>query len=179
MARGTLVFGFGVATALALGWFAFPRVLYLRDVQPVQFRHKTHAEKSGTTNCGDCHSLREDGAFGGIPRMEACAACHAERIGTSRAEAVLVDSYIKKGRGTPWLELYRQPANVWFSHAIHTRLAKLSCQECHGVYGNGDGEPPHERSRISGYSRMVLDMNGCEDCHRKRGVEVSCLGCHE
>jgi hypothetical protein len=179
MARGTLVFGLGVAVALAAGWFAFPRALYLHAQQPVEFRHKTHAEKSGTAQCGDCHSFRDDGSFAGIPRIEACAACHADRIGTSRAEAVLVDSYIKKGRETPWLDNYRQPANVWFSHAIHTRLAKLSCQECHGAYGTGDGEPPYESNRISGYSRTVLDMNGCEDCHRKHRVEVSCLGCHK
>jgi menaquinone reductase, multiheme cytochrome c subunit len=179
MARSALVFGFGVATALAAGWFAFPRALYLRSEQPVAFHHKTHAEKSGTAQCGDCHSFREDGAFGGIPRMEACAACHAERIGTSQAEARLVDGYIKKGRETPWRELYGQPPNVWFSHTIHTRLAKLTCKECHGAYGGANDLPPYERNRVSGYSRKVLDMNGCEECHRQRGVEVSCLGCHE
>jgi hypothetical protein len=179
MARGGLVFGFGVVAALAAGWFAFPRTLYFRSEQPVAFRHKTHAEKSGTAQCGDCHSFREDGTFGGIPRTEVCAACHAERAGTSKAEATLVDAYIKKGRETPWLAVYRQPANVWFSHTIHTKLARLSCQECHGAYGDRDAQPPYERNRISGYGRRVLDMNGCEDCHRKRGVEVGCLGCHE
>jgi menaquinone reductase, multiheme cytochrome c subunit len=179
MTRGALVFGFGVATSLAAGWFAFPRALYFHGEQPVAFRHKTHAEKSGTAQCGDCHSFREGGAFGGIPRMEACAACHAERIGTSRAEAMLVDGYIKTGRETPWRELYRQPPNVWFSHTIHTRLAKLSCKECHGAYGDTNDLPPYERDRISGYSHEVMHMSGCEDCHRKRGVEVGCLGCHE
>lgn len=179
MARGALVFGFGVATALAAGWFAFPRALYFRSEQPVAFQHKTHAEKSGAAQCADCHSFREDGAFGGIPRMEACAACHAERVGKSQAEATLVDGYIKKGRETPWRELYRQPPNVWFSHTVHTRLAALTCQECHGGYGDADDLPLYERNRISGYSRKVMDMNGCEDCHRQRGVEVSCLGCHK
>ena len=111
--------------------------------------------------------------------MEACAACHAERIGTSRAEAMLVDGYIKKGQETPWREQYRQPPNVWVSHTLHTRLAKLTCQECHGAYGDANDLPPYERNRISAYSRKVMDMSRCEDCHRRRGVEVSCLGCHE
>lgn len=179
MTRSVLVFSFGAVTALAAGWFAFPRTLYVRSEQPVAFRHKTHAEKSGTAQCVDCHSFREDGTFGGIPRMEACAACHAEQVGTSKAEATLVNAYIKKGRETPWLVLDRQPQNVWFSHTIHTRLGHLTCQECHGAYGDRDEQLPFEADRISSYSRKVMDMNACEDCHRKRGVVVSCLGCHE
>ena len=174
MTRGSAAFGLGVAVALAAGWLVFPRALYVRHAQPLAFRHQIHAHKSGMAQCTDCHVLRADGTFAGIPRLDSCATCHAEPMGTSQGEAVLVSQYIKKGREVPWQESYRQPANVWFSHAIHTQQAKLKCAECH----EPDGQPD-DVNRISGYNRRALTMSDCEDCHRNRHVEVSCLGCHQ
>jgi menaquinone reductase, multiheme cytochrome c subunit len=191
--RSSIIFGCGLLVALAAGWYGFPRALYLQRQQPLEFRHKTHADKSGVTECTGCHVLREDGEFTGIPKMDTCAQCHAEKMGTSKAEATLVDHYIKKGQETPWLVYSQQPANVWFSHAIHTRRAGLACSECHGAYGRSDQSRTYAIDRISGYSRDIwghsisrlrnaphegMKMSDCEDCHHKRSVEVGCLGCH-
>ena len=85
--RNPLVFAFGVGVALFIGWVAFPRVLYSQKHQPLDFLHKTHAEKSGLTDCAECHVIREDGNFAGLPATEKCAGCHSERIGESKAEA--------------------------------------------------------------------------------------------
>ena len=52
MARGIVVFGLGVATSLAAGWFAFPRALYFRSKQPVGFHHKAHADSYITSRVG-------------------------------------------------------------------------------------------------------------------------------
>ncbi len=129
-----------------------------------------------------------------MPATEICAGCHAEKLGTSKSEATLVDDYVKPGRETPWLVSARQPANVWFSHAIHTRGGGLACSECHGNYGETDETRIYEQNRISGYSRDVwghsisrlrraphdgMKMSDCEACHRRHNVEVGCLGCHE
>lgn len=194
MPRTLLAFAIGFGAALAAGWGAFPRVLYQKKVQPIEFRHKTHAAKSGTSACGDCHALREDGAFAGIPATTSCAGCHGEPMGTTKAEAALVNDYVKPQRETPWLVYAQQPANVRFSHAIHTRLAGLKCEDCHGTQGETDALKPYEVNRISGYSRDIwgrsmsrlrraphegMKMADCEDCHRKRGVEAGCLGCHQ
>lgn len=194
MARNTFFFGFGLAVALFVGWIVFPRVLYVQKHQPVDFLHKTHAEKSGVADCAECHTIREDGTFAGLPPMEKCAACHSDRIGDSKAEATLVDSYIKAGHETPWFVYSRQPANVWFSHAIHVKRAGLACTECHSTYGESDQVRVYQVNRISGYSRDIwghsisrlrraphegMKMSDCEDCHRRRNVEVGCLGCHE
>jgi hypothetical protein len=126
--------------------------------------------------------------------MEKCAACHSERIGESKAEAILVNNFIKPGHETPWLVYAQQPANVWFSHAIHVKRAGLVCTECHSTYGASDRVRVYEVNRISGYSRDIwgqsmsrlrraphegMKMSDCEDCHRRRKVEVGCLGCHE
>lgn len=194
MARNTFVFGLGVAVALLVGWVAFPQALYVKKHQPLDFLHKTHAEKSGMADCNECHTLREDGTFAGRPAMEKCAACHSDKIGESKAEAVLVDNYIKPGHETPWLVYARQPANVFFSHAIHLKRAGLKCAECHSTYGESDQLRLHEVNRISGYSRDICGhsmsrlrrvpnegkkMSDCEGCHKRNNVEVGCLGCHK
>ena len=56
MARKLFFFGFGLAVALFAGWIAFPRALYVQKPQPLDFLHKTHAEKSGVADCAECHS---------------------------------------------------------------------------------------------------------------------------
>ena len=194
MRRFLVMFGLGFVVALAAGWWVFPRVLYVKKAQPLEFRHKTHAEKSGIADCGECHVLRDDGAFAGLPPMEKCAGCHADKIGESKAEATLVDSYIKPAHETPWLVSARQPANVWFSHAIHVKRGGLQCQECHANYGDSDQMKIYEVSRISGYSRDIsgksiarmrrlpgdgMNMSDCEECHHAHHVEAGCLGCHK
>jgi len=156
--RSLLVFGFGFAVALVAGWVAFPRALYVRRQQPLEFHHKTHSEKSGLAQCDSCHVVGSDGEFSGIPRMEVCAGCHAEKLGSSESEAILVDDYLKPAKETPWLVYSRQPANVWFSHAIHTRRASLACTDCHGSYGESDQARIYQQNRISGYSRDIGDI---------------------
>jgi len=194
MKRSLTMFALGVAVALLAGWIAFPRALYVQRQQPLLFLHKTHAEKSGIADCGECHVIRDDGSFAGIPAMEKCAGCHSERIGDSKAEATLVDNYIKPGHETPWLVYAQQPSNVWFSHAIHVKRAGLSCTECHSTYGQSDQVKTYELNRISGYSRDIwghsisrlhraahdgMKMSDCEDCHHQHQVDVGCLGCHK
>ena len=194
MRRNILIFGFGVFVALLVGWVMFPRVLYSQKHQPLDFLHKTHAEKSGVADCGECHTIREDGTFAGLPAMEKCAGCHSEAMGQSKAEATLVNGYIKPGTETPWLVYSRQPANVWFSHAVHVKRAGLACTECHASFGESDQVKIYEVNRISGYSRDIwghsisrlrrapyegMKMSDCEECHERHKVEVGCLGCHE
>jgi len=194
MRRSLLVFGLGVMVAMLAGWVVFPRALYMRKPQPLEFRHKTHAEKSGLADCNECHALRDDGTFAGLPAMEKCAGCHAERIGETKAEATLVNNYIKQGHETPWQVYAQQPPNVWFSHSIHLKRAGLKCEDCHANYGASDQVKVYEVNRISGYSRDIwghsisrlhraphdgMKMSDCEDCHRQHNADVGCLGCHK
>ena len=192
--RNTIAFGVGLIFALFAGWFVFPRVLYIQKHQPLAFLHKTHADKSGVAECSECHAFRDDGSFAGLPSSEKCAGCHSERIGESKAEATLVNDFIKPAHETPWLVYSRQPANVWFSHAIHVRRAGLACIECHSTYGESDQVRVLEVNRISGYSRDIwghsisrlrraphegMKMSDCEECHQRHNLEVGCLGCHQ
>jgi ribosomal protein L34E len=189
--RGTLLFLAGFVGVLSAGWFGFPRAAYERQNQPVQFSHKAHREKADM-KCEDCHAILGDGAFSGIPGIAKCAECHAAPLGTTKEEERMIKQYIEPQREIPWLVYARQPQNVRFSHATHSKLAKLTCERCHQAHGASDSLRPLERDRVSGYSRDLssdaelpvrkragLDMDDCMRCHDQRGVEDSCLACHK
>jgi len=184
----------GAVVALGAGWVAFPRVLYRRAAQPLQFSHRLHTGERVGLACEECHALAADGRFSGIPRIEKCAACHAEPQGKTADEKRLVEEYVAKGLEIPWLVYSRQPENAYFSHAPHLKLAKLKCEQCHGPQGEGDSLRPFERNRISGYSRDIwgrsisrlrrarwegMKMDDCSRCHARSGVRESCLTCHK
>ena len=190
--RGTLLFVAGFAAVLSAGWIAFPRAEYESQNQPVQFSHKVHRDKAGM-KCDDCHAIREDGTFSGIPAVDKCAGCHGAPMGTTDAEKRMIKRFIEPNREIPWLVYARQPENVSFSHAFHVKLAKLACERCHHTHGDSDSLRPFERDRVSGYSRDILgevalrvadrrpsmQMDDCIGCHEQRGVQDSCLGCHK
>jgi hypothetical protein len=178
---GKIIFLTGALAALGAGWAGFPRALYSSRPQPVEFSHKVHADKAGTA-CEDCHALRADGSFAGIPAFEKCTGCHAAAMGTSAAEKAFIDGYVTPGREPVWESYARQPENVYFPHAAHLKLAKLKCERCHGGHGATDKPRPVEIDRISGYSRDVwrgMKMDDCVACHREQHLEHSCLDCHK
>jgi hypothetical protein len=175
-----LFFTIGFVAVLAAGWVGFPRTLYTSSKQPLEFNHRLHQEKA-SQKCVDCHSITADGAFTGTPALAGCAGCHAEPMGTTANEKVLVAAWVKPGREIPWQSYARQPMNVRFSHAVHLNLGKLTCDTCHGPHGNTTKVASYQQDRISGYSRhsVSMTMSDCENCHRQKGVEAGCLGCHK
>lgn len=193
--RGTIGFLSGAAVALLAGWVAFPQFLYQRTGQPLQFNHKAHADKA-SMECKDCHSVGDDGRFSGIPGVTKCAECHSAPLGATDAEKTLIDTYVANNREIPWKVYSRQPANVWFPHAVHLSRGKLACEECHDGHGKTERLRPYEQNRISGYSRDIwgatlartsapgakrpgMKMSDCEDCHATKKVVLGCLGCHQ
>jgi hypothetical protein len=191
--RGRGAFLLGLGTALAAGWGLFPRVLYERIEQPLQFSHSVHAGEDVGLACDDCHYFEDDGQFTGIPSVSMCADCHEEPLGESEAERRLVEEYVTPGKEIPWLVYSRQPDNTRFPHAEHVVLAELECATCHGDHGATDSLRPYERNRVSGYSRDIwgrsmtrlrnaewegMKMGDCSGCHRKNEVVESCLDCH-
>jgi menaquinone reductase, multiheme cytochrome c subunit len=176
--KTTFPFLAGAVLAVAAGWTAVPRVVNKTRLQPVDFSHKVHAEKAGA-KCEDCHALREDGSFAGLPTLEKCSGCHAAAMGSTAAEKRFIDEYVTPAREPVWASYARQPENVWFPHAAHVKRGSLKCAECHGTIESSDSLPRHREDRISGYSSEVMGMNACIDCHRKNKLEHSCLDCHK
>lgn len=194
--RGSIAFLGGIAAALCAGWIAFPRVLYKTESQPIQFSHRVHTGDKVMAKCEDCHTIAADGHFSGIPRLEKCSACHQAPLTDKADEKALIDKYVTPNREIPWLSYSRQPENVWFSHATHTKKAELACERCHGDHGKTDKLRPYQENRISGYSRDIwgesisrisfrplahpgMKMDDCVRCHEERGVSTSCMGCHK
>jgi hypothetical protein len=183
-----------MVTMLTVGWFAFPRALYRKIDQPVQFSHRVHTSDKVGLTCDGCHAFTDDGRFAGIPRIEQCVGCHSQAQGTTPDEKLVVEKYVTPNREIPWLVYARQPENVNFSHAPHLKLAQLKCEQCHGPHGSSDSLRPFEENRISGYSRDIwghsisrmrnsawegMKMDDCSRCHSRQGVSTGCLDCHK
>lgn len=176
--RKTLPFAAGLLVALAAGWAAFPRAIYKSSSQPVEFSHKVHAETAGQ-KCEDCHTFRDDGTFAGLPRLEQCAGCHAAPAGSTAAEKSFIENYVTPGREPQWAVYARQPENVYFSHVTHVKAGRMKCEECHRDESKADKPRPYREERISGYSQETQSMDACIDCHRRKGLEHSCMECHK
>ncbi|MBE0657741.1 MAG: cytochrome c3 family protein [Bryobacteraceae bacterium] len=190
--RSAIFFLTGVAMMLLGGWVGLPKVLYKQQAQPLDFSHKAHVVKA-EMDCTGCHDFREDGSFAGVPKLDNCAGCHAEPVGTTANEKKLVEAHVTPEKEIGWLVYSKQPINTRFSHAIHVKKAELKCERCHGEHGKTETLRPYEYNVVSGYSRDIwgrsvsrlrrashegMKMDDCMDCHKEKGAVAGCLGCH-
>jgi hypothetical protein len=182
MMRSLILFGIGLLAAWSAGWYATARALYVEKAQPLAFNHLAHTGEKGGMACEDCHSLRPDGSFSGIPKLDSCAACHTEPLGETQAEKEFIEKFVRPGIEPRWHVYSRQPDNAWFPHSAHIKLAQLKCEQCHGDHGKTKTLPAYRENRISGYSQKVMQsmrMDDCVSCHHSRGLAHSCLDCHK
>ena len=75
----------GLVLALVIGWSVIPAIKLEEKKQPIQFNHVVHIENAGMA-CEECHFIREDGSFNGLPNTASCAACHEEAVSESAEE---------------------------------------------------------------------------------------------
>lgn len=171
---GALPYLIGFIGALLVGWWLYPKALYSEAPQPVNFSHPVHLEQG--MDCSECHYLRDDGSFHGIPSTEDCAMCHMMAMGDTEAEAKLISEYVEQEKEVPWLIYQYQPDNVFFSHAAHEDYA---CYECHPEVESMEELPMLKRNRISGYPTTTMKMWKCERCHALEGQSNACYVCHK
>jgi hypothetical protein len=175
-------FVLGVIASLIVGWLVFPALIHSRQKQPVFFSHLKHGEGAGL-QCTECHLLRDDGRFAGIPSLDKCLECHASPQGNSKEETdfiKLAEKLKKEKKNVPWLIYSKQPDHVFFSHAAHLKMAKLDCAACHtSVGGKTEENPTYRYKWISGYAPEVMSMKTCETCHEKKGKSNACFVCHK
>jgi menaquinone reductase, multiheme cytochrome c subunit len=189
-----ILFLAGILASLAIGWFAFPAVLYRTEPQPMQFNHAIHTGEQNGMTCDMCHEFADDGSYKGIPAIAKCAECHSTPVGSTEAEKTLVETYVTPGKEIPWKVYSRQPDNAYFPHAVHVKAAEIKCEECHGPHGSSTTLPAYQVNRISGYSRDIwgrnisgipshpwegMKMDRCVRCHAERHRDDSCLDCHK
>lgn len=191
--KGVYFFFAGLLGMLLFGWFVFPSLMYKKFEQPIQFSHITHTELTGMS-CMDCHYIKSDGQFSGIPTNENCSMCHMGVLGETEDERIFVEEYLLQDREVPWFIYSRQPENVYFPHVHHIQLAEIECESCHGDHGSTESLRPFERNRLSGYSRDIwgpsitrinnppgigMKMNDCIRCHENEELTIGCIGCHK
>ena len=183
----------GLAVALVIGWWVYPQLLFAKRQQPVAFNHQVHLVKSGMA-CSDCHTLRDDGSFRGLPSTADCATCHSSAQGNSPQEKKFIEDYVANGLEVPWLVRQKQPANVYFSHAAHSVdncnachdfAPKELCNLCHVDVTRVTATLPVFENRLTGYSSTTMKMNRCESCHaypdhlRDTDANNACFVCHK
>lgn len=196
-----LFFIIGLAVSLVIGWVVFPKLLYSKKKQSVDFNHALHAEQV-ENGCESCHIFREDGSFAGVPKLAQCSNCHQEVQGDSPNEKVFVEEYVSEGKEVPWLIYSKQPDCVFFSHTVHVKKAKMECAVCHGGIAKSTSLKQYEQNRITGYSRDIwgksiagikenswdrMKMDDCAKCHEKETGKKSsvqtgkeaCFACHK
>ncbi len=176
-----LFFLIGVAVSLFIGWVVFPKLLYSKKKQPIDFNHAFHVQEV-ENGCESCHFFRKDGSFSGVPKLAQCIGCHEEVQGDSPDEARFVREYVQQGIEVPWLIYAKQPDCVFFSHGAHVLMAKMECVTCHGHIGETEHLKLFEENRITGYSRDIwgkniagikrntwdrMKMDDCAECHEK------------
>ena len=189
-----LFFIIGFAVALFIGWYLYPKMLYKKIKQPIDFNHLVHIE-TVDDSCNSCHYFREDGSFSGIPKLGSCIDCHEEMQGENPEEEKFIQNYVEKEKEVPWLVYSKQPDCVFFSHSAHVIKAKMKCNECHGDIGESEHSKVYEENRITKYSRNIWGkkiaglqgeywesskMDDCARCHKKEtGSQGSCFQCHK
>jgi hypothetical protein len=169
----------GIVAGMVVGWVIFPKLLYSKQEQPIDFNHVLHTELV-SEGCESCHFFRTDGTFSGVPKLEHCINCHEEQQGESANEAKFVKEYVFKGIEVPWLIYSRQPDSVFFSHAAHIKAGKMECITCHGPIDQTEHLKPYEENRLTGYSRDIWGKNiaGLKKNPWDRMKMDDCANCH-
>jgi hypothetical protein len=140
-----------------------------RAAQPVAFDHARHAKED--LACLDCHKTAATGPYASLPRIATCKLCHEEAKGTSEDER-RVREFLAKNEEIPWIQVNRMPGHVYFSHAVHVKLAAMDCSACHGDMAKAT--EPVTRSQVE-----RLTMRRCMECHTEHGASNDCLACHK
>ena len=179
---GALILGFIIS--FLVGWiffgnhFAVPP-LYGKLTQPVSFSHNIHV-KEAEMACEDCHYLKPNGRWSGVPKLAKCVECHEEPQGETKEEAHFIKKFVETGREIPWLIYSKEPKNVFFSHAAHLKIAGFKCRRCHGEMGYNDKPPVYVYSKLSKYPQhTVIVMEKCMRCHKKFEAPNYCFTCHK
>ncbi|PKP31150.1 MAG: hypothetical protein CVU00_12975 [Bacteroidetes bacterium HGW-Bacteroidetes-17] len=141
------------------------RQQYYEPEQPIAFSHKIHAGQN-KIDCLYCHSTATKSMHAGIPSTQLCMNCHTVvKSGKITGTEEIAKIYKSLETQTPieWIKVHNVPDHVFFSHAQHVEVGKISCNECHG--------PVETMDRMMQVSD--LSMGWCIDCHRTREVQFT------
>ncbi|MBN2012045.1 cytochrome c3 family protein [candidate division KSB1 bacterium] len=142
--------------------------------QPVQFNHSLHVNKLNL-ECLYCHQYAEQSIHATLPPTQVCRDCH-EGADIQRPEAQKLAELLETVDEIPWQRVYKVKDHVYFTHRVHTTVAKLRCQECHGPI---EDMTVAIRSAGGSSDRSFLEMGWCITCHKRRDGPRECINCHK
>lgn len=134
--------------------------------QPVAFSHAKHSQAG--IKCLDCHAMRAPGDQAGFPAVAVCMGCHAT-IRKESPEIAKLATFASAKKAVPWVRVYKVPKTVYFSHEVHVKQAKATCDACHG--------PVAEREAIG--LEKSIHMAACMECHDRMKASNKCDLCHD
>ena len=137
-------------------------------VQPMALSHKRHMEAD--MKCITCHPGAEDEPLAQFSTVADCMDCHHKPRGEHPDEP-RVRWFAEHKQEIPWIRVDRLPGHVYFSHATHVTLAKMTCEDCHkGVA---------ETTQPLSLPDVHPSMDECMACHRERKARNDCKTCHK
>ncbi len=150
--------------------------------QPIEFNHKLHlsdevaeAMKQRKLTCTDCHPGAEKRQHAELPALSVCLRCHMKmqtgKLGQANPEEAKIRELAGKRQRFRWIQVTRNPAQVYFSHRAHVGIGKMTCDECHGDVAEWTTSPRKPEQRLQ-------SMDACMSCHRQRGANNECAVCH-
>ena len=130
--------------------------------QPIPYSHKTHLKMG--LKCNECHTMPGKGELATYPAESKCMTCHTA-VKKESPHIQLLAEYARKKAPVPWVQVYKLPEFVWFSHKVH---AVADCANCHG--------PVAEREVIT--KEKPITMVACMACHDEHKASNECNLCH-
>jgi hypothetical protein len=134
--------------------------------QPFPFSHKLHLTSRGL-QCILCHDAVEDEDYASLPATSTCMRCHA-KTRVDSPDIQRLTQYHASQEEVPWRRVYTLPDYVYFSHRRHVRVAKVTCDACHG----------NVRELDAMQKLRDISMASCMECHKSAGAPVQCDSCH-
>lgn len=126
--------------------------------QPIAFSHKLHVGDN-EMQCLYCHSGAEKSRHAGVPAANTCLNCHSN-IRKDAPDIVKIKKAVDENKIIEWVKVNRLQDFVYFNHAQHVALGKVSCQTCHG--------PVETMTRMR--QDKNFSMGWCIECHRQSDV---------
>jgi hypothetical protein len=143
-------------------------------IQPIQFSHTIHVNKLNL-ECTYCHQYPMKSIHATLPPAQICRDCH-EDADINRPEARKLVTMLEQQGSVNWERVYLVKDHVYFTHRVHTVIAQIKCQECHGPIEN---MTVAVRSSGGSSDRTFLEMGWCLTCHKRRGGPRECTNCHK
>ena len=139
--------------------------------QPIAFNHQLHVTKARLDCTTICHSAAMTEAYAGLPSKHVCYQCHdPDMEAPDKPEQTKLASYVDRVEDIPWQRVAVTAPDVFFTHRAHVVAGKIECAECHPDVAAAE----QPLSRVS----LVMQMEDCVDCHKRRGADSDCLACH-